>query len=165
MPPPVSDPAPLPAKPTVITLKWSTLLNVTWPAQVIEVPWVMVLDDLWGTTGYLRLKTTGLWTPLAGLPDCGPDGLAGQPFPEDRLVLTDCPVGALIGRVGGSSAAVRATTPATDAGESKPFVIGSYVVFKLPDKVVGPLFLGFNIVLRPIRLQQLAIVVEGGVST
>jgi hypothetical protein len=166
LPQPASDSTPAAAKPTIVTLTWSALPKVTWQAQDIEVPWVMALDDLWGTKGYLRLRATGLWTPLAGLPDCGPDGLAGQPFPEDRTILPDCPVGALIGRIGGSSATLKAAAPATDAGESKPFAIGSYAVLKLPDKVVGPLFVGFNIVLRPIRLrQQLVIEVEGGVST
>jgi hypothetical protein len=146
-------------------LKWSAIPSVSWPRQDILAPWVMVMEDLSGTTSYLKLQVSGRWTPLAGLPECGPDGLAGQPFPEDRLILPDCPVGALIGRIGGSSASVRAMTPATDAGESKPFPIGSYALLKLPEKVVGPLFLGFNILLRPIQLENLEIEIAGAVST
>jgi hypothetical protein len=169
LPPPATEPTPSPPPPpparsSLVAVHWSALFDVTWQQREVDAPWVMVKDALIGTVSFLRLTATGQWTTLAGLPDCGPDGLAGLPFPDDRLVLPDCAVGALIGRIGGSSASVKAAAPATDAGETKPFPIGSFAVLKLPDKVVGPMFLGFNILLRPIRLAALRLTVEGGTA-
>ena len=93
--------------------------------------------------------------------DCGPDGLPEIPFLLDRLYVTDCPVGALIGKFGRSSAATMAPAAASadpsPVAEGKAFAIGSYCVTSVPDKSVGPLFAGFNCVLRPIRLIRLKI--------
>jgi hypothetical protein len=108
----------------------------------------------------LRLTATGRWTPLSGLPECGPDGLTGISFPDDRLIVGDCSAGALIGRIGGSSASLKATYADTASGESKPFPIGSHCVLKLADKASGPLFIGFNILTRPVTLAQLDLRIE-----
>lgn len=158
MPPRADD------KDAMINITWRPVYAVTLLAQSVTVPWLMVLEDLGSATSYLKLRTTGTWTALAGLSECGPDGLAGQSFPDDRLIVSDCSVGALIGRIGGSSATLKAQTPAADSGEGKPFPLGCYTVLKLPDKFVGPLFIGFNILLRPIRLDRLDIDIEGGVT-
>jgi hypothetical protein len=138
------------------------MINFTWSAAPIETfsleagavasLWLMAHEELIGAATYLKLKASGKWEPMAGLPACGPDGLCGQSFPDDRLIVTDCPVGALIGRVGGSSAVLKATAAVADAGESKPFPMGTYTVLKLPEKVIGPLYVGFNILLRPVRI-------------
>ncbi len=109
----------------------------------------------------LRIRATGRWAPFAGLPKCGPDGLAGIPYPETGLVVPDCPLGALIGRIGGSSASLKSPTaePAT-TGETKPFAIGSHCVIRLPEKAIGPLFIGFNSLSRPVLLDTLDIQFE-----
>jgi hypothetical protein len=92
-------------------------------------------------------------TPMSGLPECGPDGLVGQTFPADRLFVSDCAVGALLGRIGGSSASLKGgAAPASQGGESKPdpaaakaddgpsnpFPVGSHTVIKLPADAIGP---------------------------
>lgn len=149
----------------MVAMTWTPLLvGHPWINRDVPVPWLMVLEDLVGLATYLRFRASGVWTTMAGLPGCGPDGLVGQSFPDDRLIVPDCPVGALIGRIGGSSATLKAAAPAADSGESKPFPIGCNAVIKLPDKVVGPLFIGFNILLRPIHVERLTLDITKGVS-
>jgi hypothetical protein len=140
-------------------IKFAELAAISQENLEIAEPWLVALEEL-GVSTYLKLVVTGSWTPMAGLGSCGPDGIHTSAIPDDRLILTDCPAGALIGRVGGSSASLKAATP--DAGESKPFAIGSYAVVKLPDNAVGPLFVGFNILIRPLKLEKLEVVILGG---
>ena len=107
---------------------------------------------------------------MSGLPECGPDGIVGLTFPNERLIVADCAVGALLGRIGGSSATLKAAAPAdakSDAGaakpesdEPKPFAIGTHTVIGLPEKGVGPLFVGFNILLRPVQVRALTLTIE-----
>jgi hypothetical protein len=148
----------------MISLTWTRLGTsaFTVAAGPVDAPWLVAHEDLIGAMTHLKLKARGAWTPLAGLPECGPDGLMGQSFPEDRLLLKDCPLGALIGRIGGSSATLKVTEVAADSGEGKPFAIGCHAVIKLPDKVVGPLYLGFNVPVRPLVLKSLEVEIFAG---
>lgn len=139
----------------MITLNWTTIDTFKQTPQEIISPWIMAKVDLGAATTYLMLVTKkGKWTALAGLPNCEADGLTGQSFPDDRLLMADCAVGALIGRIGGSSASLKAAAPATDSGESKPFAVGRFTIVKLPANAVGPLYLGFNILFRPIKIVE-----------
>jgi hypothetical protein len=172
----------------MIVLNWQPLGVYRRPAGdepwLVSEPWLVAWENLPQAAKYLRLKTTGRWTPMSGLPECGPDGLVGQTFPADRLFVSDCAVGALIGRVGGSSATLKGgATPNSKGGESpakegggesksdapaakadddpsKPFAAGSYTVIKLPDNAIGPLLIGFNILLRPISVRTLEITID-----
>lgn len=147
----------------MLTLKWSDIAKIDLPEQAVVVAWLTLLEELDPTVKYLRFKAAGEWTPMGGLSACGPDGLVGQSIPDDRLILSDCSVGALIGRVGGSSATLKGpTTPADGGGESKPFPIGSHTVVKLPENTTGPIYFGFNILVRPLKLKSLELTVSGG---
>ncbi len=122
-------------------LKWTPLAKPFAPSPGdISVPWILVPEDFASSVSYLKFVVTGSWTAVSGMADCGPDGLFAQNIPADQLILADCAMGALIGRIGGSSANVKVTDP--PAGGSKPFAIGSCAIVKLPDGFVGPLFLG-----------------------
>lgn len=116
----------------------------------------MAALESFGEANLLRIQATGTWAPFAGLPSCGPDGLAGFNYPDSSLIVADCPVGALIGRIGGSSATVKAVGDAPP-GQTKAFAVGSYCVVKLPEGVVGPLFIGFNGLLRPVMVEALTL--------
>jgi hypothetical protein len=130
------------------------------PPFEIQQPWLAALDSF-GESTLLRVRAEGSWTPFEGLPACGPDGLAGVSYPETGLVITDCLVGALIGRIGGSSATLKAASADTaNTGETKAFAIGSYCVLRIPEKALGPLFIGFNSLARPVRLQSLTLTLE-----
>jgi hypothetical protein len=122
----------------------------------VAAPWLLALERL-GIGTHLRITVEeGLWTGMPGLPPCGPDGLPGLAVPDAALLLADCAPAALIGRIGGSSAtlSVGDTPP---EGTSKAFAVGSHGVVKLPDKAVGPLFLGFNLKHRPVRVESLRV--------
>lgn len=145
----------------MLTLNWSEIKKIDLAAQDVAAAWTVALEALDPALKYVRFKAAGKWTAMAGLPTCGPDGLIGQSFPDDRLILTDCSVGALIGRIGGSSATLKGpTTP--DGGETKPFPIGCETVVKLPDNATGPIYFGFNILVRPLKLETLELTVLGG---
>ena len=135
------------------------------PDGPVEEPWMTALQDLPPGLTHLKLIATAAssWTPLAGMRACAADGVLTSAVPDDRLILTDCAPGALIGRIGGSSASLKvATAPDAASGESKPFAVGRYAVVKLPANAIGPLFLGFNILFRPIRLNALEVEISGG---
>lgn len=146
----------------MITLSWSELGKINLSKEDIAVAWLVALKEIAPTIKYLRLEASGKWTAMAGLASCGPDGLVGQSFPDDRLIVTDCAVGALIGRIGGSSATLKGPSATPDAGETKPFAIGSHTLIKFPDNAVGPMYLGFNILNRPVKLEKLELNILGG---
>lgn len=129
------------------------------PATILE-PWIAVLERF-GEANLLRIVATGSWTPLEGMPSCGPDGLVGLSYPDTGLILPDCGVGALIGRIGGSSASLQAAAadPAV-TGETKPFPIGACCILRLPATAIGPLFIGFNTLRRPVTVASLTLSIE-----
>lgn len=145
----------------MISLNWSELKTISLPEQDVVVAWLVALEQLDPATKYLRFRASGKWTAMGGLSDCGPDGLVGQSFPDDRLIVSDCAVGALIGRIGGSSATLKGPATAAD-GETKSFPIGCHTVLKLPDNATGPIYFSFNILSRPLKLEGLDLTILGG---
>jgi hypothetical protein len=137
---------------------------VTWiPIQtqavqpgMITVPWLKLVDTIRGAT-HLMISASGTWTALPGLlAPCQPDGLAGLILPADRVVLPDAPPGALIGRIGGSSASLKA---------DGAFVVGSSCVVAVPAGSIGPLFVSFNITGRPVEVTAIQVDVSGATPT
>ena len=80
-----------------------------------------------------------------------PQRFCGLSLPPDRVVLPDAPPGALIGRLGGSSASLKA---------DGAFPIGLDCVVQLPANSVGPLFVSFNVVARPVDVANFTIEVS-----
>jgi hypothetical protein len=145
-------------------IDWRELTTFERANEDIRAPWipVPVLETLDDDITHLRLRVDGSWTVMGGLlPDCGPDGLPEVPLQLDRLFVGDCPVGALIGKFGRSSAAmmpaVAASADPSAIVEGKAFAIGSYCAVKVPEKPGTPLFAGFNCVVRPVKLITLKI--------
>jgi hypothetical protein len=152
-----------------MVINWTELRTFEIKDAEITAPWLLLVETLRDAT-HLQIKAEGSWTPMGGLvASCGPDGLAGLPLLPERLIVADCPVGALIGKIGGSSASVSAAaaTPATSPpiSEGKAFAIGSHCVTNIPEGSIGPLFVGFNCLVRPVRVALLKIVVAGATPT
>jgi hypothetical protein len=139
----------------------------------IDDPWIVAIETLRDAT-HLQIRAEGTWVTIDGLvAQCGPNGLAGLPIQGERLVLADCPLGCLIGKFGGNAAtlapsaagaggaAAAGTGAATGISEGRPFAIGAYCVTKIPDGFIGPLFIGFNSLLRPVRVNNLRITIAG----
>lgn len=141
-------------------IAWSNIATIEKTDEFVEAPWLTVLDDF-GDVSHLQIKAEGLWRVWDNQLSSGPDGVAGLTLKDDRLVVTDCPVGALLGRIGGSSASITAATAATDF-EMKPFPIGTQCAIMLPAKgAYGSLLVGFNIVGRPVNIVRLKLTVAG----
>ena len=129
----------------------------------VTEPWIPVLETFSAAT-HLQIKVEGSWTPMAHVEECGPNGLLGLPIQPERLVLPECAFGALLGKIGGSSATHVAGAAGGNADATitagKPFAVGSYCVVKIPDKAVGPLFVGFNGLMRPVLVKNLTITIQ-----
>ncbi|MBV8188414.1 MAG: hypothetical protein JOY64_36175 [Alphaproteobacteria bacterium] len=130
----------------------------------IKEPWRVLARVIRDCT-YMRLVVDddGAWRIPGVDTNCGPDGYAGIEI-GGKTVIDDCAIGALIGRFGGGSAGY-STQAATDADKGRPFPIGTYCIMPIPAKSVGPLFVGFNVVARPIQVRRLKITIEGATPT
>jgi hypothetical protein len=134
-------------------MTWTPIDTLPLMPGPVTVAWIRLAESLRGAT-FLTFTATGSWTALPGLlAPCGPDGLTGLALAADRVVLADAPPGALIGRIGGSSAGIKA---------DGAFVIGSNAVVAVPAGSAGPLFIGFNITGRPVDVTAIAVTVSGG---
>ena len=130
---------------------------------LIDAMWFVALENL-GNFTHLKVISGGNWLPMPGLPTCGPDGLVGHAFSSDKIPIAECPLGALVGRFGGCSAQLKASD-ATDQASSKPFGLGGHAVVKVPEKELGPLFIGFNIAIRPVKVNALKMTIWGSRPT
>jgi hypothetical protein len=149
----------------MLTIKWNTLSPFKMSAGDIHSAWVVVPIEIPEGVTHLKFHGEGSWKTIAGLDSCGPDGMVGRSYAADQLLLEDCAVGALIGRFGGSTASLKASNAGTDAeaGTTKPFAVGRHAIVKLPEKFVGPVLLGFNIVRRPVQVESLTVELSSGV--
>jgi hypothetical protein len=118
-----------------MTIDWQKL-DKTSPVKVPAKPqmglWTLVRTYV-SAQQIIRIEAQGAWTPVAGLPQCGPDGLRHWAYGRDQLLTKTAPLGALIGKVGGSNIAT----------DDAIFLIGSLAVLTI-DKLVGPLYLTIN---------------------
>jgi hypothetical protein len=146
---------------------WTTLTEFEVVAFTMAQPWLLVRevirDPLQDCT-HLQLTATGSWGHARGpLGISEPDGIPG--VVSNATLVADCPVGALIGKFGGSSAslsmpATGGTVPA-DLVSGKAFAIGSYCITEVPALPwFGPLFISFNGFSWPFQINQLKIVLK-----
>jgi hypothetical protein len=106
---------------------------ITVPAKPAAGLWTLVRSYVSGPR-IIRIEAQGTWSPAAGLPPCGADGMRHWAFGRDLLLTKKAPFGALVGKIGGSNIS-------TD--EADIFLVGSVAVLTI-DKSVGPLYLTIN---------------------
>jgi hypothetical protein len=159
-----------------MTMNWTTLTKFTPPADAMEFRglWLMALETVTGST-FLRLKCEGEWSFLPGSSyACGPDGAVDISLAAGAVLLNGCPPACLIGRLGGSSGSIlgdaltpasatppAAAEPSAEVAAARPFAIGRDCIHKVPDGIHGPLFIGFNLVSRPITITKLELTISG----
>ena len=147
-----------------MAIPWKKISSFEIIDGILAAPWVVVPDEF-GDVTHLQIVGDGFWTAAGGvLPACGADGIAGLALKDEALIITSCPVCALIGRIGGSSADVVDSTSDSVTAEknTKPFPIGSQCTVVVPDKgSFGSLFLGFNTRIRPIKVSRLKVTISG----
>jgi hypothetical protein len=103
------------------------------PARPASGLWTRVIDYVCAPL-ILRIAASGEWKPVADLPPCGADGFHAWYFGRDWLAAKNAPLGALIGKIGGSNNAI---------DDAAIFLVGSYAVITL-EKQTGPLYLTIN---------------------
>jgi hypothetical protein len=59
------------------------------------------------------------------------------------------------------SAKDAAAAPVGSLAEGAAFAIGSHCIVTLPQNFIGPLYIGFNGLVRPVNVKELMISVEG----
>ncbi|MDI7863347.1 hypothetical protein MRS76_15425 [Rhizobiaceae bacterium n13] len=148
-----------------MALTWKQLTTYELPSKQpndlsFHEPWRLVCESIEDATD-LKIAVTGEWKVKGNdVLKCGPNGLLGFTLAESELVLKGCPFGALLGKIGGSSAFHKEST--TTSAADQLFAIGAYCTLKLPEETTGPLFIGFNALARPIEILQMKIVVSSG---
>ena len=83
------------------------------------------------------------WSPIGGT-NCGPEGVTTSAA-KSGLLTGGALYGALIGKLGGSSADVPdASSPTAAYGTKRVFAVGSHCVISLANADTGPLFFTMN---------------------
>ena len=148
---------------------WTQLGTFELKDSSINAPWVQALADLQIVADpaveftHLRISAEGQWEVLSGLKlNCGPDGHAGIPADAATLPVGSALPGALIGKIGGSSASIEVAKAGADPGTAAlpQFAVGSICVVALAGQPKGPLFLGMNIRSRPLAVESLRVNIE-----
>lgn len=117
-------------------LEWKEIADCEVPAKPTGV-WTRVCDYVEGVTR-LKLEADGRWSYGEGR-SCGPDGDLGSLIDTETCLMSGAPVGALIGKLGGSTAG---------RADGYVFVVGSSCVLEpgaseeIPK--AGPLYLTVN---------------------
>ncbi|WP_027154886.1 hypothetical protein [Mesorhizobium sp. WSM2561] len=147
-------------------VNWSEVATYRKAGEEVTAPWLMALESL-GDATHLKIEAEGEWKPAGSvLPACGPDGLASLTLPDTQLILPGCWFGALIGKLGGSSAIHHIPEPAAAAlVADEPFAIGAFCMLKLPQDTFGPLFISFNVRSRPVSVTALKVKISGARPT
>jgi hypothetical protein len=92
------------------------------------------VDESWRVT--IKVSTDQKWTYGPGNEcECDADGHLSSSIDRNKCICPSAPVGALIGKFGGSTADISNTTP---------FAVGHFCVIEATDKQRGPLFLTIN---------------------
>jgi hypothetical protein len=124
----VRPPATDPPAPT-----WVQLADpVTVPAKPRGI-WTLAVEHVSGPA-LIKVEADGAWlySPAA---KCGPDGDLGSLISSRGTIMAGEPVGALIVKIGGSTAGV---------ADGVVRVAGSSAVIQIDDKTSGPVFLTIN---------------------
>jgi hypothetical protein len=95
----------------------------TWAYEWIEGP------------ALIKFEATGTWQYSQASPACSPDGDLNSLISARYGLMADAPVGALVAKVGGSTAGAK---------DGKVYLVGSKAVVPLDQSTSGPLFLSIN---------------------
>jgi len=139
-----------------------TLTNID-----VVTPWILACSS-WRNITHLQIEAQGVWREVDDpIGDCGPDGI--QAVPKEQIMVEKCQPGALIGKLGGSSAALgpasgTKSTPEPILAECTAFAIGSFCIVALPKDCLGPLYVSFNGLTRPVHVDSLSVTVKGAPS-
>jgi hypothetical protein len=133
--------------------RWQSLTIYEPPPPAGQQPQPLLMSGLWLRVADLlppkrliRIVASGTWSDLRDGNAIGPDGYLNLSLTAEQLILAGAPLGALIGKIGGSTAD-KVTVDKT-AGDKKVdgltiFPIGTYCIVAPIDKA-APLFVAVN---------------------
>jgi hypothetical protein len=122
--------------------QWTNVLDYLTPGKLIKI---VVVDQ----SGSADPDKAPKWKPK-GFSDsgCTADGDAEKKQNQDGMgdpLLKNAPRGALIGRIGGSTADQTLEDPIPTTGATRTFfAVGRFCVFSVPSTPLGALYLGVN---------------------
>jgi hypothetical protein len=119
------------------SISWDVVESALEIQAKPEGLWTVAIEALGGVTK-LRIRATGKWSySQDAAAECGPDGDRTSYLPAAKGINPKAPIGALIGKIGGSTADVEGT---------RNFVVGSHYVFEAaPGEILaGSLYLTIN---------------------
>jgi hypothetical protein len=155
-----------------MTINWTALEpTFSLPAgKAFDAPWTPACADF-GAATWIRITATGAWSWSAGA--CSrarPDGPVADIQCQLTAIMDTAPLGALIGKFGGSSAAAippaATVPPAPGLCADTPFLIGGSCVVQVPKDAIGPLYIALNWAGRPVSIDEALVVkVEGATPT
>lgn len=121
---------------------WTRVLDYVTPGKLMKIE---VVIDAKATPAI-----NGKWKPADFQSECTADGdysgtePVGKPQRADAL-LSNAPLGALIGRIGGSAADKSVDAPVPPATPNRlVFSVGRHCVFSVPTTPIGALYLSVN---------------------
>lgn len=117
----------------IAPIPWQPPVSVSVPALPTTGLWTPAVDFV-PAGALLKLEASGKWSYSTGM-QTGPDGDLAAILTAAQALAPKAPVGALIAKIGGSTAAV---------DDGSVFIVGSQAVIRLKDGVEGPLYLTIN---------------------
>jgi hypothetical protein len=112
---------------------WQSIVTFNRTNIDLSAVWLKVSDHV-SAGKLLKVSAEGEWTFLPDFAGkCSPDGFLGLPLPYDKLLVPTTALGALIGKLGGSSA---------DQKDGTLFTIGKFTI--VAAEKGGPLYVGVN---------------------
>jgi len=114
-------------------MKWSELTKDLAVDAKPKGVWTWAVDYVQGPA-LISIESTGSWSYSSGK-TCGADGDLNGLITPQNAILSSAPIGALIVKIGGSTAGVNDGTIR---------VAGTRAVIQIDDKVSGPILLTIN---------------------
>jgi hypothetical protein len=117
-------------------MSWNELVSIDVEAKPAGL-WTLALDSIEGPA-LLKIEAAGQWSYSPAAKKCPPDGDLAAVFSTANCILPDAPVGALIAKIGGSTAGIK------DGANGKLYVVGHMAVIPIDQNASGPVFLTIN---------------------
>ena len=110
---------------------WKHVIDVKVPAKPAGI-WTLALDWIEAPATLKLEASKETWSYAPGVEKIGADGHSASALKD--CIVASAPAGALVGKLGGSSASV---------SDTKPFPVGAVTIIQV-DVSTGPLFLTIN---------------------
>ncbi len=116
-------------------MTWTIVVDKAKVSAKPDGLWTWMVDDVTGPALIKIEATPGKQWAYSPGKGCGPDGDLGSVLRTENALLKDAPIGALIAKIGGSTAGFK---------DGKTYVVGGKAIIRIDDKGGGPILLTIN---------------------